>query len=791
MNYCKFFICDTQASLNAKIESGVVTDTDIVFVKSSKQLWTHGITYNCPYSAEQIQNLISASETNVTGLINQLKAVATTENDGLMSKEDKIKLNELVSSAGEPNQFAFSYVKVGNTTLAADNATDTLNLTAGSNITLTPDVDSDSITITATDTTYNPASSSEFGVVKIGTATGKANGTASAGTTTGGVVAAIDHVHPLQTTVSGNAGTASKLKTAQNIALSGAVSGSASFDGSAGITIATTLANIDASKITSGTISIDRLPKGALERLVTVADDTARFKLTSDDVQLGDTVKVTSSGKMYYVVDTANLDEEAGYEVYVAGAAASVPWSGVTGKPTTFAPSTHSHTKSEITDFPTSLKNPNSLTISLNGTSQGAYDGSSAKTIDITPASIGASAEGHDHLYAGSATAGGSATSAVKLDSSAGSSTRPIYFSGGKPAQCGDSLAVSITGKAATAGTADQVANSSILTINGGTTEGTNKYTFNGSASKSVNVAAGDNVTLTAEAGSLTIAAKDTTYGAGTGISLSSGKFGLATVSGLTAGTVGPTANVTGTEGATISVPQITVDSYGRVTGITSFTYTSKDSNNQYTAGTGLSLNSGAFSLAASGATAGNYGMSTATTGNEGTKINIPYITVDTYGRVTSISNKEYTSKNTTYSDASTSESGLMSKDDKAKLDALGSIKSISKTLTVSTSWIDTGILLSGLNGSGTYVVQVYLNNSATNGAYQGYWSGIMSVYDGNTNATTSDEIVLHCSSQSNGADIFLRTVRQSGSSTASKLQISSSVSIASTTYSFKFRKLI
>ena len=39
--------------------------------------------------------------------------------------------------------------------------------------------------------------------------------------------------------------------------------------------------------------------------------------------------------------------------------------------------------------------------------------------------------------------------------------------------------------------------------------------------------------------------------------------------------------------------------------------------------------------------------MSAATTGNNGTTINIPYITVDATGRVTSISNKVYTSVNT------------------------------------------------------------------------------------------------------------------------------------------------
>lgn len=115
------------------------------------------------------------------------------------------------------------------------------------------------------------------------------------------------------------------------------------------------ITSLDASKITSGTISIDRLPQGALERLTVVADDTARFKLTSASVQKGDTVKVTSTGKMYYVVDETKLSMEAGYEVYAAGTAASVPWSGVTGKPSTYIPSSHTHTKSQITDFPTSM----------------------------------------------------------------------------------------------------------------------------------------------------------------------------------------------------------------------------------------------------------------------------------------------------------------------------------------------------------------------------------------------------------------------------------------------------
>lgn len=141
-----------------------------------------------------------------------------------------------------------------------------------------------------------------------------------------------------------NALTATKLQAARIIALSGAVTGSVSSDFGSNVTIFTALANFDASKIASGTISIDRLPKAALERLIVVADDTARFALTTATAQSGDTVKVTSTGKMYLIKDESKLSSEDGYEPYTASQASSVPWSGVTGKPSTFAPPTSSAT---------------------------------------------------------------------------------------------------------------------------------------------------------------------------------------------------------------------------------------------------------------------------------------------------------------------------------------------------------------------------------------------------------------------------------------------------------------
>lgn len=114
------------------------------------------------------------------------------------------------------------------------------------------------------------------------------------------------------------------------------------------------ITGMNASKLT-GTIDIARLPHGALERCKIVADDTARFKLTTADVQTGDTVKVTATGKMYFVVDDTKLSTEAGYEIYTAGSATSVPWSGVTGKPSTFTPSSHKHPMTDVNGLETAL----------------------------------------------------------------------------------------------------------------------------------------------------------------------------------------------------------------------------------------------------------------------------------------------------------------------------------------------------------------------------------------------------------------------------------------------------
>ena len=89
--------------------------------------------------------------------------------------------------------------------------------------------------------------------------------------------------------------------------------------------------SFDASAITSGTISLERLPKGALERLFIVSSENDAMRA---DCQEGDTVQVTGNdNKMYFCVNGSATTFANKFREYTAGAATSVPWSGVTGRP--------------------------------------------------------------------------------------------------------------------------------------------------------------------------------------------------------------------------------------------------------------------------------------------------------------------------------------------------------------------------------------------------------------------------------------------------------------------------
>lgn len=79
-------------------------------------------------------------------------ATASTTASGLMSSDDKSKLNGIAAGA-EVNQNAYSTVKVGDSSIAAGGKTDTFEISAGTNITLTPDTSNKKVTIAAAEYT--------------------------------------------------------------------------------------------------------------------------------------------------------------------------------------------------------------------------------------------------------------------------------------------------------------------------------------------------------------------------------------------------------------------------------------------------------------------------------------------------------------------------------------------------------------------------------------------------------------------------------------------------------------
>lgn len=223
-------------------------------------------------------------------------------------------------------------------------------------------------------------------------------GTAAVGTST--KYAREDHRHPEQVNITGNAATAttatnlasapsfikngnfikitvgnktstdftvpyaSKTFAAEtliygrNIILDGDVTGSTSesFNGSKNVTINTTISTINAEKLT-GTIDANRLPEipiekipaAALERLFVVDSQSAAMSLT---IQEGDVVQIGSGGPMYFCVSESASTFATKFKEFTAGSATSVPWSGVTGKPT-FATVATSGSYNDLTNKPT------------------------------------------------------------------------------------------------------------------------------------------------------------------------------------------------------------------------------------------------------------------------------------------------------------------------------------------------------------------------------------------------------------------------------------------------------
>lgn len=137
-----------------------------------KTIWTNGATALSAENMNHIEEGIAALD---AGKADKVSGKGLSTND--YTNAEKTKLAGIATGA-EVNQNAFSNVKVGSTTVAADGKTDTLELVAGSNVTLTPDATNDKVTISATNTTYSDATTSAHGLMSAADKT-KLNGVAT------------------------------------------------------------------------------------------------------------------------------------------------------------------------------------------------------------------------------------------------------------------------------------------------------------------------------------------------------------------------------------------------------------------------------------------------------------------------------------------------------------------------------------------------------------------------------------------------------------------------------------
>lgn len=457
----KFIHFKTRAAFNANVPNPALTADEgntfynyTTFIQDTKEIYTHGTFYKSNTTwdmlkiTEDISYAVLFKNNAKVGDIVQLEGAmdliifsASIDNSSFMSLlqgstrdintyiayyDDSTQLyifdedsSLSIANNNNINSIVRSYVK---DTYITEKTLE--KLPAGTNA-----------SITATDSILNAfaklqgqvnAKANTSSIPTAATVTPKASGTAAVGTST--KYAREDHVHPLQTNVE----TATKLAKPRVIAIAGAVSGSATFDGSSNVSINSTLNGFDASKITSGTLNADRLPEipiskipaAAMERLYVVESQSAAMSLT---IQEGDVVQIGSGGPMYFCVSESASTFPTKFKVFTAGAATSVPWSGVTNAPTklsqfnndagyltsvpaqtwesitgkpTFATVATSGSYNDLTNKPTipsAYTLPTASSTVLGGVKIGSGINISSGAISATYLSVGAAAASHTH----------------------------------------------------------------------------------------------------------------------------------------------------------------------------------------------------------------------------------------------------------------------------------------------------------------------------------------------------------------------------------------------------------
>lgn len=134
----------TPNSSNRSIEISASHPTYSTFTGKPTANQTPG--WGDTFIIQQIKQNTSGQVSATDRTVKIPNAVASDSANGLMSSGDYSKLLGIATGA-EVNQNAFSNIKIGESTIAADSKTDTLEFVAGTNITIAADTTNDKITI--------------------------------------------------------------------------------------------------------------------------------------------------------------------------------------------------------------------------------------------------------------------------------------------------------------------------------------------------------------------------------------------------------------------------------------------------------------------------------------------------------------------------------------------------------------------------------------------------------------------------------------------------------------------
>ena len=120
----------TKSGFQAKLDASEVKNTSIAFIEDSKEIWTNGQYWPCPYSKEEIDNLISSCTTTeeltstLADYLTKSDAAATyqVKGDYALSADIPTNVSELTNDSGYLTSIPSTYLQ---TTNVVDNLTST------------------------------------------------------------------------------------------------------------------------------------------------------------------------------------------------------------------------------------------------------------------------------------------------------------------------------------------------------------------------------------------------------------------------------------------------------------------------------------------------------------------------------------------------------------------------------------------------------------------------------------------------------------------------------------------